>query len=297
MRRANQNTLLKPGHARWHGGNTPFRYPGGKGFLTATLGENISNWIGSEAQYAEPFAGGAGAGIRLLAEGTVKRVRINDADVRIYSAWDAMINQNERFLETLDQCDVSIASWHKHAEIVKNPDAAISRFELGFATFFLNRTNRSGIILGAGPVGGYEQRGNWKIDARFNKEALQQRIAWLGEKRDQITLTHKDGIAFLREASRRKYADRTFFFIDPPYVDAGSRLYLNSMNNRKHQKLASFLQSGAVKHWLVTYDKCPLIDDAYSASNLSILEVPYSLQARRKQGERLVIPNWKSKSL
>jgi DNA adenine methylase len=282
---------------RWRGGATPFRYPGGKAFIAETLSSKIKAWIGEDAQYAEPFAGGAGAAVRLLAQGVVNRVRINDADIRIFSAWEAMLKENERFLETLERCDLTIAAWHEHAELVRSPEKAKSRFDLGFATFFLNRTNRSGIILGAGPIGGYEQQGTWKLDARFNKSALSDRIAWLGQKADKIILTHKDGISFLREASARNYADRTFFFIDPPYVAAGSRLYLNAMSDRKHERLAAFLQSGAIQHWLVTYDNCPLIDDAYSEADLSILEVPYSLQARRKEGERMVVPRWKSETL
>ncbi|MEL7691911.1 DNA adenine methylase [Citromicrobium bathyomarinum] len=282
---------------RWLGGSTPFRYPGGKGFIADTLQQKIEAWIGSGAQYAEPFAGGAGAAIRLLARNTVQRVRINDADVRIFSAWEAILRENERFLDTLAECETSISAWHKHAELVKEPKKAKSRFELGFATFFLNRTNRSGIVLGAGPIGGYEQRGEWKLDARFNKHALAERVRWLGQRADQIVLTQKDGITFLRDASRRKYARETFFFVDPPYVSAGSRLYLNAMNERKHQRLASLLQSGTIQHWLVTYDKCPLIDEAYRHADLSLLEVPYSLQARRKEGERMVVPAWKSKAL
>lgn len=282
---------------RWRGGCTPFRYPGGKAFIADTLQEKIEAWIGPGAQYAEPFAGGAGAAIRLLARHTVKRVRINDADVRIFAAWEAILRENERFLDTLAECDTSISAWHKHAELVKDPTKAKSRFELGFATFFLNRTNRSGIVLGAGPIGGYEQQGAWKLDARFNKSALAERVLWLGQRADQIVLTQKDGISFLREASQRKYAEQTFFFVDPPYVAAGSRLYLNAMNDRKHQRLACFLQSGAIQHWLVTYDKCPLIDEAYKEADLSILEVPYSLQARRKEGERMVVPAWKLETL
>lgn len=288
---------VKPATAQWGGGTTPFRYPGGKGFLAKVLQEKIKAWVGEGAEYAEPFAGGAGAAIRLLADETVSRVRINDADIRIFSAWEAMLVENERFLETLDQCDLSMEQWYRCADLVRNPQNAKSRFDLGFATFFLNRTNRSGIILGAGPIGGYEQKGTWKLDARFNKTALSERIAWLGERSNRIIVTQRDGISFLREASRRRYAARTFFFIDPPYVAAGSRLYLNAMTDRKHERLASFLQAGAIPHWLVTYDQCPLIDDAYNQSGLSIVEVPYSLQARRTEGERLVVPSWRSETL
>jgi len=297
MGAADKSRIAKGKPARWAGGFTPFRYPGGKAFIADTLRSKIEEWIGHGAEYAEPFAGGAGAAIRLLAEGVVSRVRINDADIRIYSAWNAILNETDRFVDTMHACPVSVDEWHRQADLVKNPSKAASSFELGFATFFLNRTNRSGIILGAGPIGGYQQTGSWKLDARFNKDALADRIEWLGNHSHQIRTSCKDGIGFLRQASQRNYAARTFFFVDPPYVAAGSRLYLNSMNERKHRRLAEFLQTGAIRHWLVTYDKCPLIDAAYDCSDQSLLEVPYSLQNRRKQGERLVMPRWKSEPL
>lgn len=283
--------------SRWEGGATPFRYPGGKAFIADTLRSRIEDWIGKEAEYAEPFAGGAGAAIRLLADGVVRRIRINDADVRIHAAWDAIINQTDRFLETMHACEVSVDEWRVQADLVKNPAKASSTFDLGFATFFLNRTNRSGIILGAGPIGGYQQNGSWKLDARFNKKALAKRIEWLGARSVDITISCKDGISFLRQASRRQYAERTFFFVDPPYVQAGSRLYLNAMNEKKHRTLAEFLQSGALRHWFVTYDEAPLIEDAYAKAGMSSIEVPYSLQARRKESERMVVPSWKLESL
>ena len=62
--------------------------------------------------------------------------------------------------------------WEKQKRIYENTR---SEFLLGFATFFLNRTNYSGVITG-GPIGGFEQKGQWKIDARFNKKSLIDRI-------------------------------------------------------------------------------------------------------------------------
>ncbi|MEP3422935.1 MAG: DNA adenine methylase [Erythrobacter sp.] len=297
MGTAEKSTTGRIAPSRWEGGATPFRYPGGKAFIADMLRSRIEDWISGDAEYAEPFAGGAGAAIRLLADGVVRRIRINDADVRIHAAWDAIINQTDRFIETMEACDLSVDEWRVQADLVKNPSHATSNFDLGFATFFLNRTNRSGIILGAGPIGGYEQTGKWKLDARFNKKALAKRIEWLGSRSSQITLSCKDGISFLRQASKRQYAERTFFFVDPPYVQAGSRLYLNAMNEAKHRRLAEILQSGALRHWFVTYDQAPLIEDVYSQAGMSTIEVPYSLQARRKESERMVVPSWKLESL
>jgi len=267
---------------------SPFRYPGGKGFLSEYLEVQIQKMGVDRPEYAEPYAGGAGAAIKLLSANKVKRIRINDADVRIFSAWSAMLEENERFIEAIDETCITIENWKKYAEIVKNPNLAKSHFELGFATFFLNRTNRSGIILGAGPIGGYGQAGEWKLDARFNKTNLIKRVSWLGEKAHQITLSNLDGLTYLKRAGKAAYSKKTLFFVDPPYVGAGGRLYLNLMTEKKHRELGVFLEAGKVPYWVVTYDHCPLIEEVYSNSNQADLSVVYSLQNKRRQREMLI---------
>ena len=267
---------------------SPFRYPGGKGFLWEHLETQIQKMGVDRPEYAEPYAGGAGAAIKLLSAGIVKRIRINDADLRIYSAWSAILDETERFIETIDETTINIENWKRFAEIVKNPNLAKSQFELGFATFFLNRTNRSGIILGAGPIGGYAQTGEWKLDARFNKSNLIKRVHWLGQKADQVILSNLDGLSYLRRAGRAAYCKRTLFFVDPPYVGAGGRLYLNLMTENKHRALGRYLEEGSIPHWVVTYDHCPLIEEIYANSTQTDLNVVYSLQNKRKQRELLI---------
>ena len=267
---------------------SPFRYPGGKGFLSEYLEKQIQKMGVDRPEYAEPYAGGAGAAIKLLSAGIANRIRINDADLRIYSAWFAILNETERFIDTIDETRVSIENWKRFAEIVKNPNLAKSQFELGFATFFLNRTNRSGIILGAGPIGGYAQAGEWKLDARFNKSNLIKRVHWLGQKAGQVTLSNLDGLSYLRRAGRAAYSKRTLFFVDPPYVGAGGRLYLNLMTEGKHRDLGRYLEEGNIPHWIVTYDHCPLIEEIYSNSFQTDLNVVYSLQNKRNQRELLI---------
>jgi len=267
---------------------SPFRYPGGKGFLSEYLETQLLKMNLESPEYSEPYAGGAGAAIKLLSSNKVRRVRINDADLRIFSAWSAMLDENDRFINQIDKVQVNINQWKKYSEIVKNPALAKSQFELGFATFFLNRTNRSGIILGAGPIGGYGQSGEWKLDARFNKSNLIKRVTWLGKKSDQITLSNLDGLAYLKRAGKAAYSKKTLFFVDPPYVGAGGRLYLNLMTERKHRKLGAYLESGTIPHWVVTYDHCPLIEEVYSNSHQTDLNVVYSLQNKRRQRELLI---------
>lgn len=268
---------------------SPFRYPGGKAFLSAFLAERIPNKEG-DRHYAEPFCGGAGAALVLLKADRVQQLHLNDADARIYSAWRAMLTETDRFIDRILNVPVNVDSWHWAADLIKDAAKCDYDFDVGFATFFLNRASRSGIILGAGPIGGYNQAGRWKIDARFNPDGLAERVRWLGSVRQRISLTNEDGLTFLQNSLIRTPVDRTLFFIDPPYVHAGGRLYLNSMNEGKHIALSDMLQDSALKHWVLTYDDHPLIRTIYSRQKIDSLDVRYSLQSKRREREILIQP-------
>jgi DNA adenine methylase len=273
-----------------HGaGNTPFRYPGGKAFLADMLEERIAA-AGGISTYAEPYAGGAGAAVELLARGCVQAITLNDLDFRIYAAWLAILDRTDDFVRKIRSTPVTMESWYACRDIVMAGHSAADQFELGFATFFLNRTNHSGVILGAGPIGGYNQTGKWLIDARYYTDTLVRRVEWLGQRRSQIAISNEDGLAFLRSFDGEA-ADSMFFFIDPPYVKAGVKLYLNAMSDLKHRDLALFLtRSGHLNHWLVTYDDCQLINDVYSSAAIDRLPVRYSLHRKRMEHEICVVP-------
>jgi DNA adenine methylase len=265
---------------------SPFRYPGGKAFLYKYLHERVNALPQGERSYAEPFCGGAGAAVILLKLEAVERIHLNDADLKVYSAWKAILEQSERFAEAILATRVDTATWHAAKTCVES--ATEYSFELGFATFFLNRTSRSGIVIGAGPIGGYDQTGTWKIDARFNREALAERVRWLGSVAERISLTQEDALTFLSKSVDRLPIDRTLFFVDPPYVTAGGRLYLNAMSEGKHIALSDMLQDGTLPHWVLTYDDHPLIRTLYNKQPIADLAVTYSLQKKRKEREVLI---------
>lgn len=269
---------------------TPFRYPGGKAFLADYLEDRIGATEAKIGAYAEPYAGGAGAAIELLARGVVEKLVLNDFDRRIYAAWWAILNENAKFIDRVLTTKVNLENWHAAQRIVEENSNTEDIFELGFSTFFLNRTNHSGVILGAGPIGGHQQKGKWCIDARWYPDTMSKRIAWLGEHSNKITLSNLDGLDFLKtfnEAGKRE----TFFFIDPPYVQAGAKLYMNAMNDLKHKDLARYLTGPeAPPHWLVTYDDCSLISTSYASAKVHKLPVRYSLRRRRIENEICVEP-------
>lgn len=265
---------------------SPFRYPGGKAFLYKYLADRVACIPKGERHYAEPFCGGAGAAVILLKLGVVDRIHLNDADPKVYSAWNAILNEPDRFAQAILDTPIDMKTWYAARDLVEHQ--SVPSFELGFATFYLNRTSRSGIVVGAGPIGGYDQSGTWKIDARFNREALAERVRWLGTTADQIQLTQEDALTFLSKSSARLPVDKTLFFVDPPYVKAGGRLYLNAMDEGKHIALSDILQTSVLPHWVLTYDDHPLIRSLYSGLPIADLSVSYSLQKKRKEREVLI---------
>lgn len=267
---------------------SPFRYPGGKGFLTSYLAAEIKDRFGATlAGYAEPYCGGAGAALNLLAQGHVNQLFLNDADYRVYSAWRAMLSETDRFLCRLSEIEVNLQNWETSLQKLHEKPMSKYDFEVGFAAFFINRTSRSGILLGSGPIGGYNQDGRWKIGARFNKESLAKRIEALGKMRDKIHLSCEDGLAFCKDLAADGSITDIFLFVDPPYVGAGGRLYYNGMNSAKHQELAYWLRSGVAPHWLLTYDDHPLVRANFQDYQAHRIQVQYSLGRTRLEKELL----------
>jgi DNA adenine methylase len=265
---------------------SPFRYPGGKAFLYKYLLGRVNALPDGPRYYAEPFCGGAGAATILLKLDAVDEIHLNDADPKIYSAWKAILDEPDRFAEAILNTPINLETWQSCRNLAESNNEC--SFELGFATFFLNRTSRSGIVVGAGPIGGYGQRGNWKIDARFNRDDLIERVRWLGSMKRRIKLTREDALTFLSRSPERIPLNNALFFVDPPYVTAGGRLYLNAMNEGKHIALSDMLQDGTLPHWVLTYDDHPLIRDLYGSQTITDLAVTYSLQNKRKEREVLI---------
>ena len=166
----------------------------------------------------------------------MKEIVINDYDPAIYSFWVAVTGHNAEFIKLIETTPVTVEQWEIQKKIYKAADTS-DRLSLGFATFFLNRTNRSGILNG-GPIGGKQQLGEWKIDARYNKQNLIDKIKLIGLYSDRITVLNEDGADVIE-----RYAEdpSSFFYVDPPYFVKGADLYLNAFKLKDHQRLANSL--------------------------------------------------------
>lgn len=269
--------------SRRYGTLSPLRYPGGKAAIAGFFTDIISTLGIKDVCYIEPYAGGAGAGIALLKEGIVQHLVINDIDPAVYSFWKSVVENNIEFVKLVESTPVTIDEWRKQREIYasRNEHDTLS---LGFAFFFLNRTNRSGILNG-GVIGGKRQNGKYKIDARFNRATLISRLTTIGSFADSITVSDFDGRSVIKSYSDN---EKAFMYIDPPYVQAGSRLYLNAFDGRDHSALAAIVNSIEKPHWLMTYDLAPLVEKLYQDQFKCRLELTYSARHPRKAEELLV---------
>ncbi|NEK93478.1 DNA adenine methylase [Modestobacter muralis] len=250
---------------------TPLRYPGGKQKLTEFLRRCVVAANDPELVYLEPYAGGAGAALALLKSNDVSRIVINDLDPAIYAFWHSAVHQNAELSNLVSTVDVTLEEWLKQREVYRATDVG-DLLSLGFATLFLNRTSRSG-VLGAGVIGGMKQEGAYKVDARFYRSTLIARLQTIQQLAKSITVTNMDGIDLFRKYSRRS---SSFFYIDPPYYEKGGSLYLNAFEHQDHMRLAACLNKYADRKWIMTYDRAPEIVDAYKERRQSTFWLRYS---------------------
>lgn len=264
---------------------SPLRYPGGKTKLYDKVVSILKQNKLRDMIYVEPFCGGCGLAIKLLLSDNVASIIINDINPAIYAFWYCVLNKTEELCSLITKCDITIEERDKQILILEDINNH-STIDIGFATLFLNRTNVSG-ILDAGPIGGREQAGKDKLDARFKKNVLKDKILSVADKKQKISLYNLDVIDFISEVVPKYESSRLFLNFDPPYVKKGQELYLNHFSLEDHIKLRDKV-SECNQYWIVTYDYNETILDLYSSFDHERIQLNYSAGTKKK-GEELII--------
>lgn len=264
---------------------SPLRYPGGKSKIAPLIRLIIEKTGSSDITYIEPFAGGAGVALSLLIEGVVDQVVINDYDKAIYSFWRALKETPQELIDLIEHTPLTIDEWKHQKDIYSTQNKRYS-VELGFAAFYLNRTNRSG-ILSAGPIGGYNQTGNYGMDARFNRDALIGRIQEIAKYKSQIVVYNKEIRSFISGVIP-KYQANAFVYFDPPYFENGQRLYKNFFSPTDHTDIALSIINGVNCPWVITYDDVPELRGIYSNYVQRRYNLNYSA-ANKGKGSEIII--------
>ncbi|NME65658.1 DNA adenine methylase [Clostridium cadaveris] len=267
---------------------SPLRYPGGKNKLANYVFDLINNNHMQGCTYIEPYAGGAAVALKLLIDGHVNNIIINDYDRSIYAFWHSVIYETDKLCELIQNTPINIEIWHQLKEIQKHK-YDYSLLELGFSTFYLNRTNRSGVIK-AGVIGGLNQNGNYLIDCRFNKNQLIEKIRKISEFKEAIRLYNLDTLELINTVINN-LENQCFIFFDPPYYKKGSTLYVNYYNHDDHVNLMNSISNIRNHKWIVTYDNVSEIEFLYKNFRSITYSLKYTVQKKYIGSEIMVFSN------
>lgn len=262
---------------------TPLRYPGGKGKLAAFVKQLMERNGLLDGEYVEPYAGGAAIALELLLQEYVSHIHINDISRPIYAFWKSVLDDTDQLTRRITDTPLTVRAWDKQKRILAEPQDH-DDLALGFAAFFLNRTNRSG-ILNAGIIGGRDQSGPWKIDARFNAPELVHRIESIAKLRNSISLSREDAKKFLLKRLPI-LPEKTLIYLDPPYYIKGKELYYDFYTHKDHEQVAKLVTTKIRRQkWIVSYDNVGTIKDMYGDCRCIVYGLGYSAREARNGSE------------
>lgn len=271
---------------------SPLRYPGGKTQLYKFVNHIIGINDMHDVIYCEPFCGGAGIATTLLLNKNVSSIILNDFDISIYSVWYAILNETNKFINKILETPITIDEWQIQKDIYEsfNNKATSYCFELAFATLFLNRTNRAGIITG-GPIGGFSQQSKYDISCRFNKKKIINKITNIANHKNQIQLFNLNASELINNHLLSINPTSLFIYFDPPYYKQGKNLYKNFFNQQDHIDLSKKIRSMDNFKWITTYDNSDEIKNIYNDRMIYEYKLQYSANKTRKETELLFCSN------
>jgi DNA adenine methylase len=265
---------------------SPLRYPGGKNKTYQYVRHLVK--INNISTYIEPFAGGAAVALRLLVNNDVNKIIINDYDRGIYALWHVIVTRPQELIELIHNTPIDMNQWYIQREVQERKKTA-DELELAFSTLFLNRTNRSGIIKG-GVNGGKNQDSPYKIDCRFTKKTIIDRIKLISNYSDRIKVCNYDAIEFIETEIKQTRKSLTFF--DPPYYKKGHKLYTDFYKHKDHVKLAKVIKSSMRnRYWILTYDIANEIKELYKNYESIRYYLNYSISTPTKGQEFMFFSN------
>ncbi|MDR3259531.1 MAG: DNA adenine methylase, partial [Fusobacteriaceae bacterium] len=131
-----------------------------------------------------------------------RELKINDINKGVVAFWYCTTQRTDELIRLIETTEVNIKKAkeikafyieYRNQEITTMHKDLI--LKLGFSFFYLNRVNFSGIIQ-AGIIGGNEQKSEYNISCRFNKQILIERIKEISLKKAQIKVTNTDELIY-----------------------------------------------------------------------------------------------------
>lgn len=274
--------------------DTPLRYPGDKVKLTDFFKMVFRHNSLLGGHYVEPYAGGAGIALNLLTQGYVSCIHLNDLSPAVFAFWHSVINQPEELCRAIHDVKITKEEWLKQEAILNTP-ADHSLLEVGFSNFFLNRTNRPG-VLWKNAFREIKQNELGAIDPRFNKNELIRRIEWIAMFRPRIRLYNLDADDFIKSVLPT-LSSESLVYLDPPYYVKGWRPYEGDYSHDGHANIAKLVKEQIDQYWVVSYDNVPEAIEMYKGYS----SMAYDIKHRARDSyigaeimffsDRLIIPD------
>jgi DNA adenine methylase len=271
-----------------------FPYPGGKTglrqkivqFLTGRLNPTIE-------EYREPFVGGGSVALHFVeTHPKIPDVWLNDRDAGVASAWQATRDAPAELRDLVDKFEPTVAAFSEYKQRLTStlsvPDELAAIAPNGFEKIALHRISYSSLgTMAGGPRGGYKQTTTAKIDARWQRDKVGQRI---GEVHDLLVsrntrITNQDFEEVIRDASRP-----AIIYCDPPYWHQGNALYQHGFSYEDHERLAGALRE-TLHQWVLSYDDCEEVRNLYGWAHITTISVRYSVTKSRTETELLIVPD------
>lgn len=278
---------------------SPLRYPGGKRWLAPHVEKIVEVNSLDIRLFVEPFAGGASVALHMLHNDHVDAIGLMDRDPFVASFWKVLFFDTDWLVNKIRKTDITVDLWNK----LKNARSLKSDRQRAFACLYLNRTSFSGILNSkAGPIGGQSQKSEYKIDCRFPRENLADRVDWLGRNfRDRVLFvwnwSWRRGLVELRkQVSRPKDTSKIFVYLDPPFYNKAEKLYNHYFDHADHKALRDYLASVDLP-WFLSYDDCNEVRRMYKDMASVSVNCLYNAarigqaKAKRSQSSELVITN------
>lgn len=266
------------------------RYPGSKARFSKFISRTISLNAGRPRLLVEPFCGGASVSIALLEDGVVDEIAINDIDPLISHLWSTVFSKAgaEWLARHVGEVPLSVDEWRRQKAL-----KPASQREAALKCLYLNRTSFNGIIHQSGPLGGWGQK-KTKIDVRFNRQRIADRILALSELRTKVTVFNEGWRAFCKRYAKN---ERSVIYLDPPYYHKAEQLYGHVFDEDEHEALRNYLR-GLSRPWLLSYDDAQEVRDLYEevTSKARVIDNTYSthpLGGCAFVGRELVFTNMK----
>jgi DNA adenine methylase len=233
------------------------RYPGGKsrGKLKDKIIEHIAEHH-SGGSFGELFFGGGGITLNLIKEKVVDNVIICEKDIALADLWWQIIDDPRDLIRKVERFTPSVRAFKDVKERV------LAEQGNGFDFLVVNRLSHGGRGVKAGPQGGHNQQGQYKIDCRWKTETLVKTIGLLHRLFGTVDVDWFCG----------SYDDAPwgidYLYMDPPYWSVGDELYQHNFTEDDHLALFDYLRGRG--GWLLSYNNCPEVRELYQGFNMEV---------------------------